>query len=376
VTSATRIATIAGIEIKLHVTFGLILVIGAIQWGIPHGARGAAFGAALMAALFVCVVLHELGHSLVAKAFGVPVKEIVLLPIGGVARMEKNPEKPVHELLISVAGPLVNVGIAGVLFAAAGPSLEGASATDLAAKLKGAPSFETALLWLLAMNVMLFAFNMLPAFPMDGGRVLRAVLAMFLPFGAATRIAAGVGQVLALGLGVWGLLGGNLLLALIAVFVFLGAGQERAEEKARVVLATLRVGDAYNKNAITLAPGDTIGRVVDHLLTSYQPDFAVVQGGALLGIVTRADVLKSLASETHDVYVTGVMKRDVPKIDASAPLADARRLLQEKGERVAAVYRGDTYLGLVSLEDLAEALLVVAFRSGQEARRRAADSAP
>lgn len=373
--SATRIATVAGIEIKVHATFGLILVVGAVQWGVPFGAPGAAFGIALMAALFFCVVLHELGHSLVAKAFGLPVKEIVLLPIGGVSRMEKNPEKPLHELLISVAGPLVNVVIAGVLFGAAGTSLEGASATDLAAKLKGAPSFETALLWLLAMNVMLFAFNMLPAFPMDGGRVLRAVLAMFLPFGTATRVAAGVGQVLALGLGTWGLLGGNLLLALIAVFVFLGAGQERAEEKARVVLATLRVGDAYNKNAITLAPGDTIGRVVDHLLTSYQPDFAVVQGGALLGIVTRADVLKSLASETHDVYVTGVMKRDVPKIDASAPLADARRLLQEKGERVAAVYRGDTYLGLVSQEDLAEALLVVAFRSGQEARRRAADSA-
>jgi Zn-dependent protease len=374
VTSATRIATIAGIEIKLHFTFGLVFVIGAIQWGIPHGARGAAFGVALMAALFVCVVLHELGHSLVAKAFGLPVKEIVLLPIGGVARMEKNPEKPLHELLISVAGPLVNVAIAGVLFAAARQSLAGLDAAGLAAKLKGTPSVETALLWLLAMNVMLFAFNMLPAFPMDGGRVLRALLAMFVGFGAATRVATAVGQILAVGLGLWGLLAGNLFLALIAVFVFLGAGQERAEEQARVVLGTLRVGDAYNKHAITLAPGDTIWRVVDYILTSYQPDFAVVQGGALLGVVTRADVLKSLATETHDVYVAGVMKREVPRLDAGAPLNDARVLLQEKGERVAAVYRGETYLGLVSQEDLAEALLVVAFRAAQDARRRAAEA--
>ena len=371
-TSATRIATLAGIEIKIHVTFGIILVIGAVQWGIPHGAAGAAFGAALMAALFVCVVLHELGHSLVARAFGLPVKEIVLLPIGGVARMDRNPEKPVHELLISVAGPLVNVAIAGALLAAAGARLGPLDAAGLVARLKGAPSVDTALVWLLSVNVMLFAFNMIPAFPMDGGRVLRALLWMAMGFGPATRIAAGVGQAAAVGLGLWGLLAGNLFLALIAVFVFLGAGQERAEEQARVVLGTLRVGDAYNRHALTLAPGDTIGRVVDYILTSYQPDFAVVQGGTLLGVVTRADVLKSLATETHDVYVAGVMNRDVPHLDADAPLNDARKVLQEKGARVAAVYRGETYLGLVSQEDLAEALLVVAFRAGQEGRRRAA----
>jgi Zn-dependent protease/predicted transcriptional regulator len=374
VTSATRIATVAGIEIKLHVTFGLILVIGAIQWGIPHGAAGAVFGTALMAALFVCVVLHELGHSLVAKVFGLPVKGIVLLPIGGVARMEKNPEKPVHELLISVAGPLVNVALAAALLIVVGARLGPLDATSLAARLKGAPSFETALLWLLSMNVMLFAFNMIPAFPMDGGRVLRAILWMVMGFGPATRVATAVGQVVAVGLGLWGLLAGNLFLALIAVFVFLGAGQERAEEQARVVLGTLRVGDAYNKHAITLAPDDTISRVVDYILTSYQPDFAVVQGGTLLGVVTRADVLKSLAAETHDVYVAGVMKRELPRLDADAPLNDARVLLKEKGERVAAVYRAETYLGLVSQEDLAEALLVVAFRAAQDARRRAAEA--
>ncbi|HQQ76510.1 MAG TPA: site-2 protease family protein [Thermoanaerobaculia bacterium] len=374
-TSATRIATVAGIEIKIHVTFGIILVIGAVQWGIPHGAAGAAFGAALMAALFFCVVLHELGHSLVARGFGLPVKEIVLLPIGGVARMEKNPEKPVHELLISVAGPLVNVAIAGVLLAAVGARFGPLDAAGLAARLKGAPSVETALLWLLSVNVMLFVFNMIPAFPMDGGRVLRALLWMVMGFGPATRIATLVGQVAAVGLGLWGLLSGNLFLALIAVFVFLGAGQERADEQARVVLGTLRVGDAYNKHAIALAPGDTVGSVADYILTSYQPDFAVLQGGALLGVVTRADVLQSLATETHDSYVTGVMKRDVLRVEADAPLDSVRRLLVEKGERVAAVTRGGTYLGLVSLEDIAEALLVVAFRAAQDTRRKAVETA-
>ncbi len=370
-TSAYRIATVAGIEIKVHVTFGIVLVFGAIQWGIPHGAPGALFGAALMAALFVCVVLHELGHSLVARAFGLPVKEIVLLPIGGISRMEKNPEKPLHELLIAVAGPLVNLGLAAILVGVTGTAPGRLDGRDLAARLNEAPSLGTALFWLLSANVVLFVFNMIPAFPMDGGRVLRAVLALPMGFGRATQIATAVGQVVAVALGFLGVFSGNLLLAVIAVFVFLGAGQERAEEQARVVLHTLRVGDAYNKYAITLAPGDTIGRVVDYLLTSYQPDFAVVQGGTLLGVVTRADVLKSLASQTHDEYVAGVMKRDVPRVDADAPLDEVRRSLEEKGERVAAVCRGETYLGLVSRDDIAEALLVVTFRAAQEERRRA-----
>jgi len=367
-----RVARIAGIDINVHVTFGLILLFGAIQWGVPYGARGALFGALLMLVLFMCVVLHELGHSLVAQAFGIPVRDITLLPIGGVARMEKNPSKPVHELLIAAAGPLVNVALAAMLWIATdvGATLASTPVPDLAKQMT--PGLPTALLWLFLSNVFLAAFNLIPAFPMDGGRMLRAVLALSLGFGSATRIAAAVGQILAMGFGLFGLVTGNFLLVLVGVFVFFGAGQERAEEQARVVLGTTRVGDAYNKNAITLAPGTQVSQVVDHILTSYQPDFAVMQGTKLLGVVSRDDILRSLATELSDGYVTGIMHRDVLTVDAGLTLEEVREMMATSGQRLAAVSRGEVFLGLVSREDLAEALIVIGFARAQEARRHEA----
>jgi len=369
---STRVARVFGIDIKIHGTFYLILLLGAVQWGVPHGMPGAVFGVLLMSALFVCVVLHELGHSLVAKAFGLPVHEIVLLPIGGVAKMEKNPEKPVHELLISIAGPLVNVAIAAVLVISTG-AIERFKSLDPHGLVDGqpmAPSGTTFLFWLIAANVTLAVFNLIPAFPLDGGRVLRSVLAMVIGFSRATRIAVSVGQVLAVALGLLGLFDGNFILAFIAVFIFLGAGQERNEEQARAILTTLRVGDAYNKYALTLSPGDTLSHVVGYLLTSYQPDFAVLQGSRLLGVVTRDDVLKTLASETQDVYVAGIMQREVLAVDGKQSLDEVRNMMQEKGTRIAAVYEGESFLGLISQEDMAEALVVSAFSKNQETRRR------
>ncbi len=372
-----QIARVRGIEIKGHVTFALILALGAFQWGTPHGTPGALFGMALMILLFACVVLHELGHSLVAQHFGLTVREIVLLPIGGVARMEKNPEKPIHELLIAAAGPLVNVALAVVFFFVGGVAvnlgvLDGQGLVN--GKLS-TPSWGTLLVWLFAANVTLALFNLIPAFPMDGGRVLRAALAMKLGFSRATQVAAAVGQFIAMALGLFGVLSGNFLLALVALFVFMAAGQERAEEVARTVLTTLRVGDAYNKYALSLAPGDHVSKVIDFILTSYQPDFAVVQGTKLLGVVTRDDVLKTLATNLDDLYVAGVMKREVLAVDANQGLDDVRRQLGEKGERVAAVYEGERYLGLVSQEDIAEALLVSSFVQLRDKRRLAAEQA-
>jgi Zn-dependent protease/predicted transcriptional regulator len=368
-----QIARVSGIDIKIHATFFLILLLGAVQWGGPNGLAGAFFGVLLMALLFFCVVLHELGHSLVAQYFRYPVRQIVLLPIGGVAQMEKNPEKPLHELLITVAGPLVNVVIAVVLAMVAGASghLDSLDAKGLVDGQLSAPSVSTLLAWLLAANVSLAVFNMIPAFPLDGGRVLRAILWLYLGFTKATRIASGVGQFLALAFGIFGVLGGHFILVLIALFIFLGAGQEWAEERARTVLTTLNVGDAYNRHALTLAPGDQVSTVVHYLLTSYQPDFAVLQGSTLLGVVTRDDVLKSLATETGDSYVTGIMQRDVPRFQESVQLDEVRKAMQEQGARVAAVCKEDKYLGLVSLEDINEALMVATFIKQQEERRLA-----
>jgi Zn-dependent protease len=366
-TWAWRIARVSGIDIKVHVTFPLILVLAGWQGGARHGVGGAVFGVSLALALFLCVTLHELGHSVAAQHFGIPVRQIVLLPLGGVAMISRNPDKPVQELLIAVAGPLVSMGIVGVLLPLAGAALmaTGFDGRGLVEGLIGSPSPTSFVVWLLAANVTIVLFNLIPAFPLDGGRVLRALLAMWMDFPRATRIASKVGEVFAVVFGLFGVLTGNFVLVLVAVFVFFGASQENVEAQARTALATLRVGDAYNKYVLTLSAGDRLGRVVDYILTSYQPDFAVLFGRQLLGVVTRDDVLRALHGGNPDLPVTQIMNRDVLRVEAEFTLDRVRQTMGEHGTRIAAVFRADAFLGLISREDIAEAFAVLAATGGR-----------
>ncbi len=369
-----RVARVRGIDIKVHVTFFLILLLGAFQWSsnTPDSPmEGAIFGVVLMILLFTCVTLHELGHSIAAQLFGIPVREIVLLPLGGVALISKNPEKPLHELVIALAGPAVNVVIAGVLFFVNGAVLRGMmlDGRGMLSDVLMRPSLEALLLWLMAANVTLVVFNMIPAFPLDGGRVLRAILAAIMGFPRATRIAATIGQVAAFGLGLLGFTSGNFILLLIALFIFFGAGQENAQAISKTVLRTKRVGDAYNRHALSLQLGDRVSRVVDYLLTSYQPDFAVMQGNRIIGIVTREDVMRALATSPDDCYVTEIMDRNIHRVQASQSLDEVRAFMTEHGTRVVAVFDGNEYLGLVSVEDIQEAFAVLTFVERQQQMR-------
>jgi Zn-dependent protease/predicted transcriptional regulator len=374
-----EIARIRGIAIKVHVTFVLVVFLFAWQWADITGTfAGALFGIALVLLLFVCVTLHELGHSLVAQRYGIPVRQITLLPLGGVAQISKNPDSALHELLIAAAGPLVNVVIALVLALVLGSQSQLSLLTGrglLNGELNQ-PTLLNLLVWLTAANVSLALFNLIPAFPLDGGRMFRALLAMALGYPRATRIAAVVGELLAIGLAVVAFMAGDWVLVLIAVFIFVGAGQETAVASSKTVLSTQKLGDAYNKNALTLVIGDRVSKAVDYILTSYQPDFAVMQGSKLLGIVTRNDVLNSLATNPDDLYVQQIMQRDVQKLDAGQTLEEARALLNEKGKRIGAVYQGETYLGLVSLEDIAEAFTVLTFWNRQQKLRQAKQAGP
>jgi Zn-dependent protease len=353
------IARVFGIDIKVHISFFIILVLGALQWR-HFGMEGMAFGVMLMVLLFVCVTLHELGHSVVAQRLGIPVRQIVLLPIGGVAVMGRGAMRPKHELWVALAGPAVTLAIVILLgiFVKAWTTLH---PEYLLLARNEPPSFWLAVRYLLAANIVLLVFNMIPAFPLDGGRVLRAVLAMNMGQERGTRIAAAIGQVLAVGLGLWGLMSGQLMLTIIAFLIFLAAGAEVSEGQATRVLETQRVGDAYNKYALTLTLNDRLSRVVDYLLTSYQPDFAVLERGRLVGLVTREDVLKRLSTDAYDCYVTEIMRERVMRVEPEMTLEQVRQKMSDSEERVVAVYDGEMYLGLVSAEDITEAMVVLSF---------------
>lgn len=363
-----RIATIRGIDLKVHATFAVIVLLAAANWS-ELGPTGMAFGAGLILLLFACVTLHEFGHAIAAQHYGISVREIVLLPIGGVAVLGRATRHPMQELVIAAAGPAVNVALIALL----APALYvlGEPVTLLPGFLRpegATPSLAEALHWLLGANVSLVLFNLIPAFPLDGGRMLRGLLGLVMEWPLATRWSTNIGQTLAVGIGTWGVMRGELMLVIIAVMIFFAASATDADERARTVLSTQRVGDACNRHAIALSEADRVGAVIRYLLTSYQPDFAVMRGPRLLGVVRRSQVLTALAHRTGDLPVTAIMTT-CPAVSADQSLADTRSLLQESQSTVAAVFDDGHFIGLVSAEDIAEAETVLAFlRAGSPGR--------
>ncbi|MBK7584184.1 MAG: site-2 protease family protein [Myxococcales bacterium] len=352
-----RIASVRGIAIRVHVTFLLVVALGGFEWGVSHGALGALFGAVLVCLLFACVALHELGHSLVAQRLGVSVREILLLPIGGVARLGREPKSALDELLIAVAGPLVNVVIACLLV---GASLLHAGSAWFAGggfvrSLVAPPSAATLVAVLISANVALAVFNMIPALPMDGGRVFRALLTFVFGKLKATNIAATVGQVIAAGLAIFGLLSANLILVFIGVFVFMGAAQERSTARALSALAGLSAGDAVDTRALCLEPGDMLGVAMQHALRSGQPFYPVVLGERLVGNISREEILRAVRRSGPLTFVAGVMSRDLEEVDLTEPLTEVRSRLIERGGRPLVVRGPHGPLGLISLDDLARA---------------------
>lgn len=361
-----RIARVAKIDVRVHASFAGVLFAGAWQWGSSHGVKGALFGVVLVVLLFLCVALHELGHGVVARSFHLPVGEIVLHPFGGAASVDQDAPKPMQELLVAIAGPAMNVMLAAILLVATSAKLSLAvvRGETLGTAALSTPSTTTLLVWLLSANVVMAVFNMIPALPMDGGRVLRAILAMRTRPRTATLVAAGVGQALSIAMGVLGVATKNHALTVIALLIFFGALTEQRSAASPSVLRSLRVGDVFNRNAVTLVPNDPVSRVVDHILTSYQPDFAVFDGGRLVGIVTRRKLLEVLAEPTSDRSVSAIMDREIARVDAQTPLDEVHDRMQRESIPIVAVYggdRGNRYLGLVSQEDIAEARLVAGY---------------
>jgi stage IV sporulation protein FB len=355
-----KLFTVRGIEVKMHMTFPLILVWAAVQFGFLNqrgfSPSGAAFGIVITLLLFICVVIHELAHSLTAVRMGFPVHDIVLLPLGGVSQMERMPERPSQEFLMAIAGPLSNLVIAGLL-AVAGSLLSPVSIGRGLAKLFLNPTslgWKDMLPYLIVTNVGLALFNLLPAFPMDGGRVLRALLATAMPHTRATALAVSVGQGLAWLLGLAGLLTTNFVLILIAVFVYAGATQEGRMTQVKGVLQGLRVRQAFARHAQVLSPDDPISHAADLALESFQSDFPICDGERIVGLLTYTDMIRGLKQHQPETPVREVMRTQFPAVGLNDELYEVHRQMTEAGLDAVPVIEKGFFLGLVTRRDVSE----------------------
>ena len=341
---------IAGIQLRIHITFLLLIVWLAFGYYSQGGSAVAASRVIFVLLLFLCVVLHEFGHAFAAKAFGINTPDITLLPIGGVARLERMPEEPVQELIIAVAGPLVNVVIAIGLFVAGG-----SQALLNPSTVEGGGLVAQ----LLTINIILVLFNLLPAFPMDGGRVLRALLATRMSYARATQVAATVGQGFAFIFGFLGLLW-NPFLIFIALFVYIGASQEAALAQMKDVSRRFPVSSAMVREFRTLSENATLEEAVDALLATSQHDFPVVdETGNVAGLLTRHDLIAALRKNDPDLRVGEVMRRDIPTVTTGTRFEDAFRIMQECNcPAVPVLDRMKRLVGLLTPENVAELMMV------------------
>ena len=324
---------------------------------VKHQWPDAVVGIILILALFTIVVLHEFGHAMMARRFGVGTRDITLLPIGGVARLDRMPEEPKQELAIAIAGPAVNILLAVLFFSVL------AMIKQLAVphEVLGAGSH---FLWsLVQINIVLAVFNLLPAFPMDGGRVLRALLATRMNYVRATNIAANVGQGMAFMFGVAGLFV-NPLLVLVAVFVWMGAAQESSVVQMRSNLADVPVSRVMITDFHTLAPDEPLSRAVDQLMAAYQQDFPVVDDGKMVGLLTHSGLVNGLAQLGSNAEVGRVMDREFPSVQPTEPAESAFLKLQQTHARALAVLREGGLLGILTSEHIGEFLMVRAALNG------------
>jgi Zn-dependent protease len=348
-----RVAEFSGIAVYVHATFFVLLAFVAVAFLVQGAGLSAALSAvAFIVALFACVVAHEFGHALTARRFGIQTKEITLLPIGGIARLERMPREPMQELWIALAGPAVNVGIAALLLVWLIAADWWRPVHEIG--IMGADAF---LERLLMVNLFLVFFNMLPAFPMDGGRVLRALMATRMDYSRATILAASIGQAMAIGFAFLGLFT-NPLLLLIAFFVWVGAGQEAAQVQMRTAMAGIPVARAMITQFSTLQPGDTLSRAVELILSGSQQDFPVVLGDEVVGILTRQDLLTALARLPQDTPVSEVMQRDFRQVDESETLESAFTRLQECACHTMPVTSNGRLVGLLTLENVGEFVMI------------------
>ncbi|WP_026770446.1 site-2 protease family protein [Asinibacterium sp. OR53] len=346
----------SGIAVYIHWTF-LILVgwIFLMHTQMGHGWAAGLWGVAFILALFTCVVLHEFGHALTAKRYKIRTKDITIYPIGGIASLESMPEKPGQELLVALAGPAVNLIIAAVLWI----YLKSTGAMPDMETLKDAKHMQDLpfAFNLLVANTALCAFNLIPAFPMDGGRVLRAILAFRMERAKATRVAAGIGQFLAMLFIFFGFFF-NFWLVFIGLVIYLGAGGEAAYEATKSILAGFRVTDVLMTRFTALSPGDTLEKAVEVLLDGQEQDFLVIANEQVQGVLTSKELIHGLSSFGKSSLISNIMRRDFITLTPDMDLQDVYIKMTTNSCTAYPVQQDGKLLGMVDKKNINELLLV------------------
>lgn len=348
-----KLGRFAGIDVYIHATFLLLIGwVGYSHWLERQNWGDVLTGVLFILALFLCVVLHEYGHALTARRYGIKTRDITLYPIGGVARLERMPDKPIEELWVALMGPAVNVVIAAALFAYL--SVTG-GLTPLTDFTISSGSFVQRLM---TVNISLVLFNLIPAFPMDGGRVLRALLAMRMEYVRATQVAANIGQGLAFVFGFIGLFN-NPFLLFIAFFVWIGASQEASMVQMKNSISGIPVTRAMLTDFKTLSPRDNLSQVVGLILSGSQHDFPVVDAnGRVAGILDRDAFMRALTEHGQSAPVMDFVRRDLPEVDSFEMIEMALMRLNEVGSKTLPVTHQGQLVGMITMENITEYLMI------------------
>lgn len=366
------IGRIAGTAVRIHITFLLLLAwIGLSAWR-TGGSEAALGGLVFILLLFGCVLAHEFGHILMARRFGIATPEVTLLPIGGVAALERMPEKPREQLAVAVAGPAVNVAIAAVLLLYLGASADSSQVAEGMNRLEDS-SFNL-VARLASANVFLVLFNLLPAFPMDGGRVLNALLAMRMDKRKAMRISARTGQMMAFLFGFAGLVWGNPMLVFIAIFVYVAAAAEAESSGLEDIASNLFVSDAM-ETRFAVAPIDaTLADAVDILLATPQYEFPIVDGfGKSVGLLTRDGLIAALREAGPMAAVTQALQAPAASVRRRDKLDFALKEMNRIGApAISVVDEAGVVVGLLTMQNIAEMMMVRAAQPDWKFRRSAA----
>lgn len=347
------IAKVFGIKIFIHWTFFILIIwIAAMSMREGNNITQTIYSVAFVLAIFFCVVLHELGHALTAKRFNYITKDIILLPIGGMARMDELPENPKQELLIAVAGPIVNIVIALLL----SPFINWSQINEASLD-KFALSGSNFLFSLFAVNISLAVFNLIPAFPMDGGRIFRAILSMWTGRVKATAIASRTGQFIAFIFFFLGILY-NPFLALIGVFIFITAKAENEDVKSKYYLHNFKVKDAMSHHYYKLDKKSTIKDAAKLLIDVEPNDFLVTDNEKIVGTLNSDEIIKALVKKGENSKVEEAMNTKVKFISKDIDLDKVLKEFSQSNETIMPVMDNNTLIGTVNMKNILKLIMV------------------